>query len=170
MKDGDIIYTIGNDLPKWFFKLYQEVTGCKITHVGIVLYGFFYESNITIHDNILIYGVRKSQITNYGSNHLSFKRELTELEKDLMYEYLEGQIGKPYNFMKLVNILWLRYLSWFWKLIGRTPKVFNEFGLICSEMVDKAYKSAGIDLIPELDEGISTPCDIFSSELLVKHE
>jgi hypothetical protein len=163
-RDGVIIFSTGHDLPKWFFDIYKKVTGCETTHVGIICKDWFYESTIKIEKNIITYGVRKQAISVFSKNCLKLDRDLTDIEIEKMYNYLESMVGVHYNTLKLMNILILRYFSWFWKLIKWTPFSKKAFGVICSELVDKTYKQIGIDLLPMSDENLTTPCDIMMSK------
>jgi hypothetical protein len=163
LKNGTVVFYAA-DVNNWFVKLYKSFTGCNITHVAIICGGFYYESTIEIKNFKLYFGVIRKELKQIGNNVFIPKRELTIEESDNMNFYLNLMIGSPYNIVKLINILWILPFKWVWNKLNYCPFSNKFLGILCSELVDNAFKYAGIDLLPNNIESLTTPCDISKSD------
>jgi hypothetical protein len=162
MQNGTVVF-YESDINHWWVKLYKAFTGCNITHTAIIC-DDYYESTVEVKNWKLIFGVIKKPITSaIGNNVFIPKRNLTDKEVYLMKDYLDKMIGQPYNIIKLINILWIYPLRFIWNKIDWCPFREKFLGVLCSELVDKAYKIAGIDLLPDRLEDLTTPCDLAKS-------
>ena len=85
--------------------------------------------------------------------------ELTDYQRLMICSEARHLVGTPYSF--------LDYLSIALERLGVRPKlicdrVASEKSLICSQLVDVAYKRAGVDLFPEVElSGDITPGDLW---------
>jgi hypothetical protein len=164
MKDGTIIlFTADPHSGAWKDKMYAKIlkwaTGSYYSHALIYFEGYCYSA--------LADGISKDRYIPGGA-YFEFYREFTEEEKNSIREYLESSIGLPYNYPKLVTMLFIRWTRWIWDLLRWCPFDFYKWGEICSVVPDEAYKHAGIDLLPGRHEGSTFPGAFIESKLLKK--
>lgn len=87
---------------------------------------------------------------------------LTETQRDLILGYVNGRLGGHYDYFLLV-VEFFRYV--FHKVLPYK----EPFGYtICSSLWYDAFKSAGIDLCPDIDSKYASPKDVSESKLLKK--
>lgn len=165
MEEGAILF-YQNTKKVMFTKLVQAVTGCKITHVVIYSKGNYYESTITVQGGRIFSGVRKLSVPVQPAYIGNYVKPLDEVQAQRLNNYLESQVGKLYNILLLLNMIWIYALRSLWKKLKWCPFQNKVFGHICSELVDRAYKVIGIDLIPDNMEEYTTPCDLWRSPYL----
>jgi hypothetical protein len=164
-RDGTIIFYEGG-IPNAFLRVYKAITGCRITHVGIICWEYYYESSITLNKNIFSYGVTKSPIVNkIGKNVLVPIIPFTESQVKEMARILDCMVGTPYNILKFINMWWIVPLAPLWDFLKWCPFSSKQFGVMCP-FIDSVYKELGTDLLPGRDEGYTTPCDFFKSPFL----
>ena len=115
-------------------------------------------------------GFRKSEGTltkKSGRAILEPIRDLTETEVKAIISYFDDRIRNksPYNYIKLFTSLLLFWSRPLWEKIKWVPfqddKLFGDF---CSSAVDSAYWFAGINILPNGYEEITTPGDFMESE------
>lgn len=94
-----------------------------------------------------------------------YKGKLNRDQVEIMKSFMEKATTRSYD---LPQFLWyvpqtlLQGIDWF-----RGPNRFDdENKYICSELVDRAYLAAGIDLVPEVEDGDATPYELSNSEHL----
>ena len=104
-------------------------------------------------------GVILSHISKYDGGRIAWNQheEITDIQRSQVLNYGLLKIGDPYDFID-IGILAFRILGL------RLPHLFTGYvakskGLICSELVAKAYKMAGITLV-EKDDNLVTPRDL----------
>jgi len=94
--------------------------------------------------------------------------DLTPEQETAIYEYCERayQDQIRYNIPKVVALAVVYPTRWIWRKLGWVPFDAYVHGAVCSELVDEAYKAAGIDLLPNDHEGYTAPVDFTRSPLL----
>ena len=76
-----------------------------------------------------------------------------------------AHLGRPYDFADIARIWWRDRLAGVWvgPGSGRRDRKSDQDKFICSEFVAAAYSAAGIDLVPEKPDRLTTPEDIYRS-------
>jgi len=140
-------------------------TGHKIVHAALSFEdGTKYESTIWKVNGKYTGGARKSTV---GTSHdITIPIDVTDAQEKKMREYLDYtvKIRMPYNFLKLVALAIVYPTRWFWNCIKWVPFNAELFGRVCSVYVDKAFKSAGVDLFKNELEGFTVPGDFLKLE------
>lgn len=95
---------------------------------------------------------------------LRLKQELPEANKREIIAYAWGNVGKPYNFLWLLQVAW-RLIREQWFVSALTYPAH-----ICSSLVYDAYSYGRIDLLPGQPDILVTPDDLASSPLLAEVE
>jgi uncharacterized protein YycO len=109
-------------------------------------------------------GVKLSPISNYENIAWSQHDSLSEDTRAKIADHAKKQVGKPYNFLLIGNIL-LRIIGL--KLLANTRlmyKLAKSNSYICSELVSESYKEAGVNYF-NMPPNLVTPGDL--AELLV---
>ncbi|MDH5477528.1 MAG: hypothetical protein OEY50_04300, partial [Nitrospinota bacterium] len=73
-----------------------------------------------------------------------------------------NHLGKPYDFIRLGEI-WLMEKM---EVDGIKDTAGEKDSFICSEFVALAYRAAGLDLVPDKPDHLTTPADILGSALV----
>jgi len=92
------------------------------------------------------------------------KQELSEANKREIIAYAWGNVGKPYNFLWLLQVAW-RLIKEQWFVSALTYPAH-----ICSSLVYDAYLYGWTDLVPGQQDILVTPDDLASSPLLEEVE
>lgn len=153
MEIGDIILRKGQGVSRivgWF-------TNSPYTHVGIV-----YDEPIIIHSYIK--GVRptiKKDLEPYDVYRL--KGGLDDVEKEVIQHMLENFMRKDikYDYWQLVFYV-------YYALFGGDNKFNNPKKFICSELIDRAYKSLSYHITKNDKLGDITPAEIARSSRVIK--
>ena len=90
------------------------------------------------------------------------KKKLSKLNQEKLISFAWGNVGKMYNFFRLVWVA-VRYL-----LRGRKPQSFNVTAHICSSFTDACFAHVGLDLVK--DVAWATPDDLSKSSELIPVE
>ena len=89
------------------------------------------------------------------------KVPLSNMSKQKLISYAWGNVGKMYNFFRLMQIVF-KYL-----IGGRKPLALNVTSHICSSFTDSCFNYIGFNLVPTDDIWV-TPDDLSKSKLLKK--
>lgn len=146
MQTFDILFYSGKGLVSRFV---QNVTKSPYSHVALVI-----SERLVVETNWSFpVSIRPNE---YEPKEYAICRvELTKEQADKIYEYIEKTLGSKYDLGQVIyHILHARFGT---KIVNN-PKLFT-----CSEWVDKAFKYAGVDLIPCEVDGSVTPADLFNS-------
>ena len=151
----------------WFDKLVHFFTGSWYYHTALWVDGVQYESAayFTV-DGVWHEGVMKHRIGSPGGDRYVLTRPVSAEQKDTIVQWCERHLYGQYNFPKLVGMAVIYPFRWFFKAIRWVPFSRSVFGYICSEYVDRAFKAAGIDLLPGAREGYTAPGDLARSKWL----
>lgn len=163
----------------WFDKIVHAVTGYWYYHtalwIGDVVYNspFENQSTGTIYESAAYFDQNNkwhSGIRKYKSHPTGevwrFKIPPTPEQEKRIKAFAESEIGEPYNFSKLIGMVFIYPLRWLWKLIGYVPFSWEFMGKICSVYVDACIIAGGIDLFPDRGEKDTVPGDFSKSPLL----
>ena len=167
MKNGTVILTASARSSKWYIRLViwfiRKASGYSYDHTRVWIDGYIYETTTP-------YGFRKTKGTLTkadGRDLLEPIIELTSAEKIAMVSYFDRRIkdNAPYNYAKLfISLLlyWSRpFFEWLKWVPFQDDKLFGDF---CSSAVDEAFLFAGLDILPEGYEEITTPGDFMKSK------
>lgn len=135
-------------------KLIEGITDSIYSHAGLYLGNFHLAEAMPK-------GIQIDHLADLPSGYdiYRYRFELTLEQKNKLNEFVYLKISMPYNYEELFSAL-----------------LEEEFGiefpiehgkLICSQFVYLAYLYIGIDLLPG-HEGVVTPADLSTSELLIK--
>lgn len=152
MQEFDILFYKGKSIIS---KTIQRFTKSPYSHVALVItpdlivetdwyYPVRYRENVYVHEEFTI------------------KRyeHLTDEQKEKILEYINEHLDTRYDYIQIIyhvlNILFG------WK-VRNDPNTFT-----CSELIDRAFMYAGIDLDPSREDGSLTPAELFNSPYLVE--
>ncbi len=135
-------------------------TKSKIVHAGLSLDGHTYD--------MIAGGLRVSPKKLNADIVLAPKVPLTEAQRVGMWKYIvELRAEEPsYNVPKLVVLGMIYAVRYLCDKIGWVPFSDVLYGEVCSTLVDKAFKAAGIDLLPDRLEDYTSPADFLFSPAL----
>ena len=146
-------------------RLIQWNTKSRYSHVAVVVgedMHFGIESNTGSQS-----GVRAIDLRKIGAESIDVFRvkEGHTFKPEQVISYLVASLGSHYDYP---GVIWLGIL----KLLRFKQKA-NEFqsekDYFCSELVYEAFKSAGLDIVPQIGEAeITSPGDISRSPVLQK--
>ena len=136
----------GKGFLDWLIRCY---TGSDYSHA------FLFEGNTKI-EAIAPVGVRKANLTDYSpkSDIDVYDILLPEPKKKKMWEYMNSQIGKKYDYKGV-----LHFVLPFWRQ--------SKYRFFCSELIAEAMAYAGVILAKKPEE--YTPGDL-SNLTIVKYE
>ena len=149
---GDILFFKGSSI---FSRVVQWITKSQFSHCSIIINKYHI---VEISWNYKL----KIRHLHYKDNEFAIKRyidELTEEQKQLMYEFIIDKLNTEYDIIQTLGYLFKKIFGF--KVINN-KKLYN-----CSEFCDVCYKSIEIDLIKNDFEGTVTPGELFNSEVLV---
>jgi len=104
-------------------------------------------------------GVEVSPLSKYSLVAWNKHESMTDWEGKAVADYALKQVGKPYNFLLIGNLL-LRII--FLKALARTHllyKMAQNDGYICSELVAESYAEAGLHIADKAPD-LVTPGDL----------
>jgi hypothetical protein len=155
IESGDIVLFKGDSLI--ISRLIRWFTSSDYSHVGIAVNDqWIYE--IDLDRKLAIYPLKRGRYDVYR-----YKHGLTEEQKRLMQTHALdlSTINEGYD--------WLRILSFVLQKVFRTKSILNWSNrVICSEITDRLYSYAGIDLVPDRDNGNVTPAQLAVSPALIQ--
>ena len=151
----------------WFDKVVHFFTGSWYYHAALWIDGMQYEDAAYFSpDGVWHEGAMRHSVPHPGGDHFVLVDGMTNEQERKVRTWCEQHLYAQYNFPKLVGMAIIYPFRWFFKLIGWVPFSRAVFGYICSEYVDRAFKTAGIDLLPGAREGYTAPGDLAKSKLL----
>lgn len=171
MSDLRIVIWPFKKSKKWYRTLVSKLicffTDSNYTHSAIAIDGIVYESTVMNNQN----GAMRTVGLPYPARnciHLKFKVPLPKKEIELLEYNLNRKVieKRPYNFMKILVLMFVYPTKKFWNWIGWVPFQNEVYGSVCSVFVDVAFKEIGIDLIFTHNEEYTAPVDILHSSLL----
>ena len=153
MKQGDLIFYKRANLISYVVAF---VTRSPYSHVALAV-----SETEVIESNVIV----NTWKTNFNTEEtVVVKRyeNLTSEQQKKIVEYAHSKIGTRYDYFAAVR--------WFLRIVFKRTQKINESEkrLYCSEMIDRAYKQAGIDLVPDRSTGDVTPGDLYNSVELVE--
>lgn len=157
MLPGDIILVRGktpiiSSLIRWF-------TNSEYTHVGIAVgKNHIYEIDMNAK-----MGIHPMKHEDYDI--FRYKHGLTREEMHIMKNYAIEQAIQNQGYD------WLKIIAFALEKFFKGPFLYDTINKeVCSEIVDKIYAAAGIDLLPDRVDGHVRPADLANSPLLYKVE
>jgi uncharacterized protein YycO len=156
LKPCDLILVKGSK-SSFISREIEEITNSPYSHVAGVIskYGTLVEAE----------GFEKTgqvPLSKYTDCDIYRFEDLTEKQKYEILGFINGQIDSRYDYFLLVVELF-RYV------FHKALPYKEPFGShICSSLWYDAFKSAGIDLCPNIDSKYPSPADISKSNLLKK--
>jgi hypothetical protein len=136
----------------WFSYLIQKITKKDITHIAI-----------SIDDKYVMEtsynGIKMSKLEDVGKYKILRCKYLTYAQKKGIVEYVKDKVDVKYDFILILNI----FLE---KLFRIDLDWHDKQRLICVELVINAYKSQGIDLLPDIEFDDIVPGDLDTSKEL----
>jgi uncharacterized protein YycO len=155
MELGDIVFFKGQS---WISKIIQKLTGSPYTHVALAM------SSDSILEADRFVNTRVRTIENHEIYCvMRYKNGLTPEQRKIIFEDGMKTIGTKYDYPQV--FMWLIRLLFNYKGQGI---VNNANRLYCSELVDRLYKKAGIDLVPDRADGDVLPTHLLNSPLLIQ--
>lgn len=130
-------------LIRWF-------TGSWANHAGICLGG-----DLVVEANP--HGVAVGHLSEYAGHHIAWSRfDLTEREQDRIIGACNAMLGIPYSFKDIAALALRRWGVRIWA----DHRLARGDRLICSQLVVRAYRVAGFDLVPGVPDNFVTPGDL----------
>jgi hypothetical protein len=159
MKDGTIILFNEIFSKNWLIKLIYVVTRSWIYHVAIYFHGKIYECGLVFRNGKLKHQVLDDlPLENVKGCIIQIPAiEMNEFEKNKMYNFFIDTKNKRYFVIKLILMFLIFPFRHIFDLIKWYPMKNKMF--ICSEFVDKAWKTAGRNLFNKFGEDFTAPCD-----------
>lgn len=154
MKTGDIVFFKGNS---FISRIISKLTKSEYTHVAMAING----KDILEADRFI--RVRIRPIKDHEVYTIMRYTDLTETERSTLFAGGLSYVGAKYDYLSIV--------LWFFKLLFRSNRntlVDNANSVYCSEMIDRLYKYAGIDLVPDRGDGDVLPIHLLNSPLLTQ--
>lgn len=159
MKKGNIILI---KTYSWFGKKIREITNGQYSHVGM-----FVSKNKIIEATLT--GVKLTDISKFQKLQQSKKLEYniyemktTGKQLNIIVEYLLNQVGREYDFLHLMSLLFV-----FTFKIKRNINLLDiKKAFTCAELLSKALDKAGLKFSETIHKECITPHDIAQSGLL----
>jgi hypothetical protein len=154
METGDIIFFKGKS---FISKIIQKLTGSPYTHVAIAI------SSDTILEADRFIKVRLRSIRDHEVYCIMRYPGLTKYQQSTIFAGGTSFIGAKYDYIHV--------LTWFVKLVlnkGGYGFIDNANRVYCSELIDRLYLLAGIDLVPDRADGDVLPSHLLDSPLLTQ--
>lgn len=166
MKNGTILlqkpnWELTKSIQDRIIKVIQFVTNSKYHHVVLYLDGYYWESTVWYEGKKMYHGIKKSKSIWHYDTALEPVVDLTKDQVEGLNKYFEREkeANSPYNFLRLVSLLFVYPTRWLWKLIGWVPFSNQIFGEVCSSRIDEAYHEIGFDILPDEFHGYTAPVD-----------
>ncbi len=168
LEDGDVIMCVGNGPMS---RMIRWLSRSRASHAGIILHW---------HDRVLVaeatgkWGVHVWQLSECVKKYkgrVALYKPRPEARARLSLERLRASVidylGRGYRTMSLFQIGW--YLLFSRPRAMKDPDRHppkREF--VCSELVAACFREAGVDLVPQIPDGYTTPGDLERSPELVR--
>lgn len=154
MELGDIVFFKGKS---FISRIIRMLTGSPYTHVAIAI------SNNTIleADRFIKVGLRP--IADHEVYCIMRYTGLTKEQQSTIFAGATSYIGAKYDYLSI--------LTWLVRLItnsGGHGLVNNANKVYCSELIDRLYALADIDLVPDREDGDVLPSHLLDSPLLTQ--
>lgn len=154
MEVGDIVFFKGKS---WISRIISKLTGSPYTHVAIAIS----PERILEANRFIKVSVR--EIAEDEIYSIQRYESLTKQQKFTIYSGSTAYIGARYDYLN--NLIWLIKL-----IINKDGHGFvnNANKVYCSELIDRVYLLAGIDLVPDRKDGDVLPVHLLNSPLLTE--
>lgn len=156
LQPGDIVLFKGKGL---FAKIVRFFTRSNYSHTAMLITDTtMIEANWNKRVNIVdfVYDPEVMEIYRY-KDCLTFSQQINIVQSS--YEMLD----KYYDYLQVLSYI----LEYFIGKHYNNPFNIDDF-IICSELIDKAYKSNMIELVPWRDEGNVSPDDLAKSKEITR--
>jgi hypothetical protein len=147
---ADIVACFGNSIIDWAI---SKITGSKVTHVAIM-----YDNEDELVLEAIWSGNQVIDIDSKKGKYYILRYEgLTPEQRDEVVDYIKPTLDADYDYRLIFAIL-------IYRLFGRLVYIDDSTKFICSEIIVDAYKSVGIDIVPQLGEKkYASPGDLYNS-------
>lgn len=156
---GDLIFTFPNNLRTKILAFLLTQTLENPIHVGIIIV-----EDDSVYEMSKLGGKATDIQTYLKQNICVVKRLKDEYRSKVDWKRLKALIrqicGQPYDFLAAVH-LWLHRNFG----IPLTPE--DRLVFTCSGMVSYAFRTAGVDLVPDIADNLTSPLDIYFSDKLI---
>jgi uncharacterized protein YycO len=148
---GDVVFVRNSGLLS---RTIRRVTDSEWSHVAIYLgEGKVIDTdafrNVSIHD-----------LSEFETFHVKRYEGLTDQEVREIVSYMVERLNEPYDYWQI--------LGFFLEAVFHYNNAwYMKDKYTCGSLIDRAFLSAGIDLVPWRDTGDVWPEDLFRSPLLV---
>ncbi len=151
MRAGDILLVRGNGLAS---KLIKAITHSEYSHVALAIS----DTDIIEIDVFKKVSIHPNSYLDYDLVHVY---NLTDTQRDSVIAYALAQLDLQYDYIQLMGLLI--------EILFHARSYLNSKNrLICSELIDLAFLSQGVDLVPWKDPGNVTPEDIAESPIVIR--
>lgn len=137
-------------------RLISWLTKSEYTHVALAV------SDTEIIEANVFVNVRRIEFDKAEKVVIKRTRYLTHEQEKIILNYVNSKLGTKYDYLtiakKAIHLLLKRDRA----------IVDNDIRVYCSEIVDRAYLKAGIDLVSNRVDGDVTPSDLYLSEKLIE--
>lgn len=168
LADGDLIMCTGNGPTS---RMIRWLTRSRFSHAAVILH---WHGRVLVAEATGSHGVRVwllSECVRKYSGRVSLFRPTDEVRVRLDLGALRASVlrhlGTGYRTMGLFQVGW--HLIWSTKRARRDPtRRPPKRQFICSELVSACYREAGVDLVPGVPDGYTTPADLERSSSIVR--
>lgn len=150
MKPGDVVFYKGTS---FISKVICKLTKSPYSHVALAI-----DDKRIVEADLFI----KTRITELKYENITIMRaDLTEEQRRRVVDFARYLVGRSYDYLSV--FLWLLRLTF---NINSKGLFNNANRLYCTELIDRCYHYAGIDLVPDRETGDVLPIDLYRSPLL----
>jgi uncharacterized protein YycO len=140
-------------------KLISKFTGSNVSHVAI-----------KISDTLIMeaswFGVKLAKIDPYlGKSKVLRCGILTEEQRRSIVKFVLNRVGTPYDYKLFIGIA-LNIVLKKLRIYRAELHWDNSSKDICIELVIEAYRSVGVELLPDIEDKDIVPCDVLKSNKL----
>lgn len=149
---ADILCCWGNS---WLDKIIQWALRTKITHIVVKIdEDFVMESSW--------FGVKLSRVGRLGNSYIQLRQpDITDEQKDKVVYFIKSSVDTPYDYKQFFGIGINR-------LFGIKLDYEDAQKYICVELALEAYRSIGIELLPDIADEDIIPSDLLLSKELIR--
>ena len=155
MHKYDILFYRGSNTIS---RAVKRITKSQYSHVALVI------NEYLVVETNWYYPVRFRRNRYLEHEEFTLKRveNLTEEQQEKIFEFISLYLDTRYDYIQIfyhvLNVV-------FGTKLKNNPNLYT-----CSELIDRAFQYAGIDLVPGREDGDLTPEELFNSPLLVECE
>lgn len=140
----------------WIDKAISFITRNRITHIAMIVnqeYGLIVETGW--------FGVKIGRVSDKGKNYSVLRCvRLNELERLQICMSAISLMGRSYDYLQMLQLF-------LYKLFNIRINIGDRDKFICDEVILRAYKSIGLDLLPGVDDEYVFPHDLLESKQLI---